>query len=73
MALHRLGEELRLLPLSGGGPLRTRRTALTETLEVLVRHGSEDGLAEERQVVPEVRGTTIPLVTLEPETIKIKE
>ena len=66
VALHHPVEGLSLLPLSGGGPLRTRHAAQTETLEVLVRHGLDDGLAEGNHVGPEVRGPAIPLVTIEP-------
>ena len=75
VALHHPVEGLSLLPLSGRGPLRTRHAAQTETLEVLVRHGLDDGLAEGNHVGPEVRGPAIPLVTIEPgkETIKTKE
>ena len=75
VALHHPGEELSLLPLGGGGPLRTRHAADTETLGVLVRQSLDDGLAEEHHVLREVRGPAIPLVTIEPgkETIKTKE
>ena len=65
-ALHLLVERLSLFPLCGGGLLGTRHAALTETLEVLVRHGLDDGLAEGYHVGAEVRGPAIPLVTIEP-------
>ena len=75
VALHHPVEGLSLLPLSGGGPLRTTHAAQTETLEVPIRHGLDDDLAEGNHVGPEVRGPAIPLVTIEPgkETIKTKE
>ena len=66
VALHHPVEGLSLLPLSGGGPLRTTHAAQTETLEVLVRHGLDEGLAEGHHVGAEVRGPAIPLVTIEP-------
>ena len=74
MALHHLVEGLSLLPLSGGGPLRTTHAAQTETLEVPIRHGLDDDLAEGHHVGAEVRGPAIPLVTIEPgkETIKLR-
>ena len=54
MALHPPVVGLGLLPLIGGGLLRTRHAALTETLEVLDRHGLDEGLAEGRHVGAEV-------------------
>ena len=66
VALHHLGVHLLLLPLSFRGPLRTSHAAQTETLEVLVRHSFDEGLAEGHHVGAEVRRSAIPLVTIEP-------
>ena len=66
VALHHLVRDLLLLPPIGGGLGRTTQAAQTETLEVLVRHSVDEGLAERHQVGAEVSGPAIPLVTLEP-------
>ena len=66
VALHHPVHRLNLLPLSGGGLLRTRYAALAETLGVLVRHGLDDGLAQGNHIGPEVIGPAIPKVTIEP-------
>ena len=66
VALHLPVDRLSLFPLSGSGLLGTRHAALTETLEVLVRQGLDDGLAEGHHVGPEVIGPAIPQVTIEP-------
>ena len=66
VALNHLGVPLFLLPLIGGGLGRTTHAAQAETLEVLVRHSVDEGLAERHQVGAEVSGPAIPLVTSEP-------
>ena len=62
-----------LFPLLCGGLLGTGGAALADTLEVLVRHGLDDGLGEGHHVGAEVGGPTILLVMPEPGKRDIKK